>query len=58
MVIHCRVDGFIRIPVFLHFPTNNKAATVLELFLNAVENYGLSPRVRSEQKMLMWYGIS
>ena len=38
MVIHCRVDGFIRIPVFLHFPTNNKAATVLELFLNAVEN--------------------
>ena len=37
MVIHDGVDGFTRIPVLLHCSTNNKAATVLELFLNAVE---------------------
>ena len=39
MVIHGDVDGFTRIPVFLHCSTNNKAATVLKMFLNAVENY-------------------
>ena len=39
MVIHGGVDGFTRIPVFLHCSTNNKAATVLKMFLNAVENY-------------------
>ena len=48
MVIHGGVDGFTRIPVFLHCSTNNKAATALELFLNAVENYGLPSRVRSD----------
>ena len=34
MVIHGGVDGFTRIPVFLHCSTNNKAAS-----LNAAENY-------------------
>ena len=38
MVIHGGVDGFTRIPVFLQCSTNSKAATVLELLLNAVEN--------------------
>ena len=46
MVIHGGVDGFTRIPVFLHCFTSNKAATALELFLNAVENYGLPSRVK------------
>ena len=49
MVIHGGVDGFTRIPVFLHCSTINKAATVLELFLNGVENYGLPSRVRSDK---------
>ena len=49
MVIHGGVDGFTRIPVFLYCSTNNKAATVLELFLNAVENYGLPSRVGSDK---------
>ena len=39
MVIHGGVDGFTRIPVFLHRSTNNKAASVLKMFFNAVENY-------------------
>ena len=47
LVIHSGVDGFTRIPVFIHCSTDNKATTVLELFLNAVENYGLPSRVRS-----------
>ena len=45
MVIQGRVGGFTGIQVFLHCSTNNKATTVLELFLNVVENYGLPPRV-------------
>ena len=49
MVIHGGLDGFTRIPVFLLCSTNNKAATVLELLLNVVENYGLPSRVRSDK---------
>ena len=45
MVIQAGVGGFTGIQVFLHCSTNNKATTVLELFLNVVENYGLPPRV-------------
>ena len=41
MVIHGGLDAFSRIPMFFHCCTNNKAANVMELFLNAVENYGL-----------------
>ena len=40
MVIHGDVDGFTRIPVFFHCFIN-KAAIVVELFLNTAENYGL-----------------
>ena len=59
MVIHGGVDDFTRIPVFLHSTANNKAATVLELFLNAVVNYGLPSRVRSDKGKenvdMAWY---
>ena len=62
MVIHGGVDGFTRIPVFLHCSTNNKADTVLELFLNSVENYGLPSSVRSdkgkENADVEWYMLN
>ena len=62
MAIHGGVDGFTRIPVFLHCSTNNKAATVLGLFLNAIESYGLPSRVRSEKGKenvdVAWYMLN
>ena len=62
MVIDGGVDGFTRIPVFFHCSANNKAATVLELFLNAVENYGLPSRVRSDKGKenvdVAWYMLN
>ena len=62
MAIHGGVDGFTRIPVFLQCSTDNKAASVPELFLNAVENHGLPSRVRSdkgkENVNMAWYMLN
>lgn len=41
IVIHGGIDGYSRLPVYLHAANNNKSATVLECFLNAVQQYGL-----------------
>ena len=49
MVIHGGVDGYTRIPVFLQCSNNNHADTVLSLFANAVREYGLPSRVRSDK---------
>ena len=46
-IIHGGIDGYSRIIVFLKANTNNEAATVFQLFLGAVEKYGLPSRVRT-----------
>jgi len=48
--------------VFLWASANNRAATVLGLFLNAVDEYGLPSRVRSdkggENVDVSWYMLT
>ena len=48
LVIHGGIDGFSRSIVYLKCSANNFASTVLELFLSAVEKFGLPSRVRSD----------
>ena len=48
LVVHGGVDGFSRVPVYLHCSTNNEAATVFTLFRKAVSTYGLPSRVRCD----------
>ena len=48
-VIHGRIDGFSRLVVFLQASTNNRAETVLNLFMEAIQKYKLPSRVRSDR---------
>ena len=48
-VVHGCVDGYTRIPVFLNCSTNNKALTVLNVFTQAVDDWGLPSRVRCDK---------
>lgn len=43
------MDGFSRLIVYLNAATNNRATTVLESFLGAVQEYGLPSRVTSDK---------
>ena len=49
MVIHGAIDGFSRLVLYLHCCNNNKAVTVLKLFKEAVKQYSIPSRVRSDQ---------
>ena len=48
LVIHGGVDGFSRMIAYLQCSTNNTAATVLSSFTDAVQQYGLPDKVRTD----------
>ncbi|XP_078315098.1 uncharacterized protein LOC111130269 isoform X4 [Crassostrea virginica] len=48
-IIHGGIDGYSRVPVFLAVNTNNKADTVLQNFVEAVQRWGLPEKVRSDK---------
>ena len=49
MVTHAAIDGYSRLITFLHCSDNNRASTVYDKFLQAIEMYGLPSRVRCDQ---------
>ena len=48
MVLHHAIDGYSRLIVFCCCSTNNRAATVLSLYQEAVRQYGHPFRVRTD----------
>ena len=48
VVIHGGIDGYSRLVVFLKASTNNEASTVLQCFREAVNQYSLPSRVRTD----------
>uniref|UniRef100_A0A096LWU0 Integrase catalytic domain-containing protein n=1 Tax=Poecilia formosa TaxID=48698 RepID=A0A096LWU0_POEFO len=51
MVFHGCVDGFSRTIIYLGCCNNNRASTVLSLFVMGVNNFGLPSRVRCDHGM-------
>uniref|UniRef100_A0A096MBG5 Integrase catalytic domain-containing protein n=1 Tax=Poecilia formosa TaxID=48698 RepID=A0A096MBG5_POEFO len=49
IVVHGGIDGFSRLIAYLTAATNNRATTVLDSFLEAVNTYGVPARVRSDK---------
>lgn len=47
-MIHAFVDGFSRFVTGIRVSGNNRAATVLELFLGAISEHGTPSRVRGD----------
>ena len=48
IVIHAGIDGYSRRIVYIHASTNNRADTVLKLFVDATRTCGWPSRVRSD----------
>ena len=49
MVTHCAIDGYSRLIVYIQCSTNNRASTVLGLFVEAVQQHGTPSRIRVDQ---------
>ena len=49
LVVHGGIDGYSRLVVFLKCSTNNRADTVLNLFITACNSLGIPSRVRSDR---------
>ena len=49
LVTHYAIDGYSRMVVFIKCSSNNRATTVYESFLQAVQKYGLPSRLRCDQ---------
>ena len=47
-VIHAFIDGFLCFVTGIRASGNNRAATVLELFLDAIKEHGTPSRVRGD----------
>ena len=47
-IIHGAVDGFSRLVTFLKCSNNNRAETVLQSFVDAVQRYGVPKKLRTE----------
>lgn len=47
-IVHGGIDGYSRAIVYLKCSTNNESKTVLDLFMNAIQEWGLPSRVRGD----------
>ena len=49
IVIHGGIDGYSRLVTFLHASANNRAETVLSVFMNAINEFGLLSRICTDK---------